>query len=218
MLGPGRGGGPGVYAEWLAGLGYRVHLLDPVARHVEEALAHASFTAALGDARHLEAGNASYDAVLLMGPLYHLTERADRLRALGEARRVVVPGGRVIAVGISRFASLLDGLRSGWLNDARFRAMVDHDLATGQHRNPAPDEHPEWFTTAYLHHPFELRASLRMRVWRSRPSWPLKDQAGSSPAATQLRSSKQRGSRARAQPARRNRSPDGYCSSPQLNR
>jgi ubiquinone/menaquinone biosynthesis C-methylase UbiE len=154
------GGGPGVYAAWLAGLGDRVHLVDPVPRHVSEALAHGTFTASLGDARELQAGDASYDAVLLMGPLYHLVERADRVRALSEARRVAVPGGPVLAVGISRFASLLDGLRSGWLSDARFRAMVEQDLATGQHRNPAPDERPEWFTTAYLHHPFELRSEL----------------------------------------------------------
>jgi SAM-dependent methyltransferase len=156
------GGGPGVYAGWLADRGYAVRLVEPVARHVAEArtISQAQrqhpFTAALGDARRLDEPSAAYDAVLLMGPLYHLVERADRLLALREARRVVRAGGCVVAVGISRFASLLDGLRSGWLGDPMFRAMIEQDLKTGQHRNPEPDRRPEWFTTAYLHRPDEL--------------------------------------------------------------
>src|SRR5207244_9616974 len=81
------GGGPGAYAAWLAGLGYRVHLVDPVQLHVDQATEAASraghsFTAALGDARHLEEADESFDGVLLLGPLYHLVQRADRVRAL----------------------------------------------------------------------------------------------------------------------------------------
>jgi SAM-dependent methyltransferase len=51
------------------------------------------------------------DVVLLFGPLYHLTQRVDRLTALQEARRVLRSGGLLLAAGISRFASALDGLR-----------------------------------------------------------------------------------------------------------
>ena len=78
------GGGPGVYAAILARQGYRVELIDAVALHVEQARAAAaaqpesSFTARLGDARALDADDASVDAVLLLGPLYHLTKRDDR--------------------------------------------------------------------------------------------------------------------------------------------
>src|SRR5215212_4595989 len=66
------GGASGVYATWLAPLGYAVHLIDPVPLHVEQAqeLAAAgsdSFTVALGDARRLEAPDGSFDAVLLLG-------------------------------------------------------------------------------------------------------------------------------------------------------
>src|SRR5262249_56642964 len=83
------GGGPGLYACWLAGLGYEVHLTDPVPLHLAQAEAAsraqggdpvASFT--LGDARALERPDGGTDAVLLLGPLYHLTDRADRLMAL----------------------------------------------------------------------------------------------------------------------------------------
>src|SRR5437763_1509723 len=54
------GGGPGVYAAWLARRGYTVHLLDPVTLHVEQALQtsrgqpdHPLAAAAVGDARNL---------------------------------------------------------------------------------------------------------------------------------------------------------------------
>jgi SAM-dependent methyltransferase len=152
------GGGPGAYAAWLAERGYAVHLVDPVPLHVEQAQQRGGFTAALGDARRLDEEDSTYDVVLVLGPLYHLTERADRVRALTEARRVLRPGGLLAAAAISRFASLLDGLKYDRLRDPEFRGIVEHDLAEGQHRNP--DRRPEWFTTAYFHRPDELVAEL----------------------------------------------------------
>jgi SAM-dependent methyltransferase len=152
------GGGPGAYAAWLTERGYRVHLVDPVPLHVEQAQQRGGFSAALGDARRLEEANSTYDAVLLLGPLYHLTERRDRVLALEEAGRVARPGGIVAAAAISRFASLLDGLLHGYLAHPAFRAIVEQDLADGQHRNP--DGRIEWFTTAYFHHPGELATEL----------------------------------------------------------
>jgi ubiquinone/menaquinone biosynthesis C-methylase UbiE len=155
------GGGPGRYAVWLADRGYRVHLVDPVPLHVEQARSAAPVrpgaalaSAAVGDARALPLLDASADAVLLLGPLYHLTERAARLQALAEARRVCRQGGVIIAAAISRFASTLDGLRGGYLEDPTFAAVAAGDLRDGQHRNPTDD--PAYFTTAYFHRPEEL--------------------------------------------------------------
>jgi ubiquinone/menaquinone biosynthesis C-methylase UbiE len=152
------GGGPGVYAEWLVGEGFRVHLVDGSPLHVERAADRSAgrFTVAIGDARALEEPDGSYDAVLLMGPLYHLTERPDRIAALGEARRVMRHGGVLVATAISRFASLLDGLYAGYLRDPRFARIVEQDLADGQHRSPDN----EAFTTAFFHRVEELRAEI----------------------------------------------------------
>jgi ubiquinone/menaquinone biosynthesis C-methylase UbiE len=91
------GGGSGVHAEWLAADGHVVELVDPVPLHVEQASRVPGVTARHGDARDLPMPGASADAVLLLGPLYHLVEREDRVRALREAARVVRPGGVVAA-------------------------------------------------------------------------------------------------------------------------
>lgn len=158
------GGGPGAYAFWLAGLGHRVTLVDAVPLHVEQALRTAALQpgrlegAVVGDARRLAHADASCDAALLMGPLYHLTERSDRIAALREARRVTRPGGIVVAAAISRFASTLDGLARGFLDDPVFERIARADLRCGQHRNPT--DNPFWFTTAFFHHPDELRDEM----------------------------------------------------------
>jgi SAM-dependent methyltransferase len=89
------------------------------------------------------------DAVLLMGPLYHLQERTDRLAALAEARRILRSPGVLAAAGVSRFASTLDGLDRGFIDDPEFRLMLDATLETGRHHNPTDD--PTYFTTAFFH-------------------------------------------------------------------
>jgi len=156
------GGGTGVYALPLTELGYQVRVVEPIRSHIDDVETQASepdlsgLSAVLGDARDLPENSDSYDAVLMLGPLYHLTERVDRVQAFREAARVTRPGGVVIAAGISRFASLIDGLKRQILSDPLFRSIVERDLQDGQHRNPDVTGHPEYFTTAYFHLPTEL--------------------------------------------------------------
>ena len=158
------GGGPGSYACWLARGGYEVHLVDPIPLHVEQASAASQaqpdYPIAelyVGDARHLERANDSVDVVLLLGPLYHLTERNERIAALQESYRILRKGGIIFAVAISRYASTLRGMVDGII-DPEYIKIVDRDLRDGQHRNPK--EHPAYFTTAFLHRPEELKAEM----------------------------------------------------------
>ena len=156
------GGGPGAYAVPLALAGYTVHLVDAMPLHVTQARQAADAacaplaSAAVGDARALAAADGSADAVLLLGPLYHLLEVADRAAALAEARRVLRPGGVLAGVVISRFASLHDGLRQGWAADQP--GVVESGLHTGIHRNP--EALPGRFTTAHFARPEELAAEV----------------------------------------------------------
>jgi ubiquinone/menaquinone biosynthesis C-methylase UbiE len=181
------GGAAGVYACWLAREGYEAHLVDAMPVHVEQARqasskqpGHALASISVGDARRLERADASVDAALLMGPLYHLTERSDRIAALREARRILRSGGLVVAAGISRFASVLDGLFRHLMDDPEFQRIVKRDLADGQHRNPM--NHPAYFTTAFFHHPEDLKAEAEeaglhheATVAVEGPGWLLQD-------------------------------------------
>jgi SAM-dependent methyltransferase len=154
------GGAAGVYSSWLGSLGYETHLIDPVPRHVEQARKSLATikSAEVGDARELAWKNESVDTVLLLGPLYHLTERGERLAALQEARRVLRPDGTLFAAAICRFAPLLDALVRGHVDDPRFAPILEQDLKNGQHRNTTSD--PNFFTTAFFHLPEELRAEV----------------------------------------------------------
>ena len=158
------GGAAGAYAFPLSERGYVVHLIDPVEIHLEQAKARCTSSGITlgsitkGDARRLTAPSNSADALLLLGPLYHLVERSDRLLALREARRILKTKGVLIAAAISRFASLIDGLARGFLRDPEFRKIVAGDLVTGQHRNPT--NQATYFTTAYFHRPEELAVEV----------------------------------------------------------
>jgi ubiquinone/menaquinone biosynthesis C-methylase UbiE len=158
------GGGPGAYAVWLAGQGYTVDLLDLVPLHVEqarrrfEALGLGRARALVGDARALPYAPASQDAALLIGPLYHLPARTDRLTALREAWRVLRPGGVVVAATISRFAPLLDGFFRELVRDPAYEEILGRDLESGWHENPSGN--PAYFTTAYFHRPEEVAPEL----------------------------------------------------------
>jgi len=158
------GGGAGVYALWLAELGYDVHLVDATPRLVDEAKRRSAAAArsiaslTVGDARHLRLPDEFADAVMVMGPLYHLIHADDRLAALREAHRVVRAHGTVLVAAVSRYASALDGLRARRAIDPAFVRMRDRDLADGVHLNES--KHPEYFTTAYFHRPEDLHREM----------------------------------------------------------
>jgi ubiquinone/menaquinone biosynthesis C-methylase UbiE len=172
------GGGTGLYADWLAGLGYDVHLVDVVPLHVDTALAYGTFSAAVGDARDLDAGDETCDAVLLLGPLYHLVSADDRLTALSEARRVTRPGGAVVAAAIGRYMALLDWCAAGELSEETLAKLLPV-IATGRH-DPSLG-----FTDAYFHTADELAGELREAGLRDvqvvgieGPAWIAADAAG----------------------------------------
>jgi SAM-dependent methyltransferase len=157
------GGGAGAYAFPLSEKGYIVDLIDPVPLHIQQARESGagrqiprSFQ--VGDARAIPARDGTADAVLFFGPLYHLTDRFERLTAIREANRVLRPGGVFLAVAISRFASSMDGIGRSLIRDPEFVEIMKEDLRTGQHRNHT--QNPTYFTTAFFHHPDEFKTEL----------------------------------------------------------
>ncbi|HEY7169797.1 MAG TPA: methyltransferase domain-containing protein [Vicinamibacterales bacterium] len=158
------GGAAGAYSVWLAAKGYDVHLVDASARLVEAArtlnatLARPIASLTVADARSLPQADRFAHVVLLMGPLYHLSDAIDRRAALREADRVLAPSGTIVVAAISRYASTLDGLARNLTADPAFVRIRDRDLRNGRHRNDT--DRPDYFTTAYFHRPEELQREL----------------------------------------------------------
>ena len=152
------GGGPGTYAAWLAELGYEVDLIDPIPLHVQQALARgrsgASFRAQVGDARALPFDSAVADAVVMMGPLFHLTDPADRHRALAECRRVLRPGGTLLASAMGRFFLFYKGVAANVVRDPEARARLVSITSTGIR----PSSEPPF--PAYAHRPEDLEREV----------------------------------------------------------
>lgn len=155
------GGGPGRYSLWLAALGYRVLHRDVVPLHVDQlrrqAAGNPQIDSAVADARDPGLDPGSADAVLLLGPLYHLDRRADRLKALAGAARVVRPGGPVFAAAISRWAARLDGV----LRHRLYRSSpLAEALLTGSERTGRLTPLSPGGFTGYSQRPGQLRAEI----------------------------------------------------------
>lgn len=151
------GGGPGRYALELARQGYTVTLADISSAELDFARQQAQAQGIILaevmtlDARHLSPlSNASFDIVLMLGPLYHLLSLPDRQAALNEACRVLRPGGLMLAGFISRFAPFRDAAVKypDWLE--KEPEYAESILQTGVHDQPQG-----W--TAYFAHPNEIK-------------------------------------------------------------
>ena len=101
------GGGYGEYSFWLASLGYKVYLYDIAEGNIRMA---ADMGTELGvelkemqvaDARSIDRPDASADAILLFGPLYHIVEKEERLLCLRECHRLLKPGGLLFTANIT---------------------------------------------------------------------------------------------------------------------
>jgi SAM-dependent methyltransferase len=145
------GGGTGFYSRRLSEQGYVAHLVDPVGEHVRAAREGSPrlASAEVADARALPWPDESADVVLLMGPLYHLQARQDRITALREANRVLRPGALLFATIIPRWASALIGMIQEWVFDASYAEMVHEEVTSGVHRRP--DQWPNLFMDGYFH-------------------------------------------------------------------
>ncbi len=99
------GAGTGVYSLHFARKGHQVSAVELSPANIQAFRAHLT----PGDSIDLHQGNAvdlsifpdsAFDAVLLLGPLYHLHKEEDCQQAIAEARRVCKPGGRIYAAFI----------------------------------------------------------------------------------------------------------------------
>ena len=128
------GGGPGRYALYLAEKGCDVTLLDLSPENAKFAKAKAAelkvFLKTLcGDAREADTiASGQFDHVLLMGPLYHLLEEKERVKAVNAALQLLAPKGVLFATFINMIAGFIFAMKeapelmlSGLLADIEYR-------------------------------------------------------------------------------------------------
>ncbi len=112
-----------------------------------------------GDARDLSAFTpGSFDAVLLMGPLYHLLQEEERRAAVQEAVRVLTGGGLLFAAFIGRYAPLVDMARAYPQRIGHFWDRIRRVLEDGIN---LPSEEEPGFTSAHFAHPDEIRPFMQ---------------------------------------------------------
>jgi S-adenosylmethionine-dependent methyltransferase len=153
------GGGPGRYSIELARRSYEVTLIDLSRTCLELARCKAAEAGVRlagiiqADARSLPMlVDGSFDAVLLMGPLYHLLEHQQRLRAVREAHRILRPGGIVFAAAITRNIMVMAAAAIDVDYIARCRDQLESVLATGIFRKEPANQFPD----AWLCRPDEV--------------------------------------------------------------
>jgi len=140
------GAATGRYTLELARRGYAVTAVDLTAallercrqRLAEEGL-DKQVRLVVADARDLSAvAEKEFDAVLLMGPLYHLVLEADRVRALSQAHDRLRQGGLLFSSFISRLGVFGELLRDtpAWIEDREVRSFLERG------RRPDDDTRP----------------------------------------------------------------------------
>jgi 2-polyprenyl-3-methyl-5-hydroxy-6-metoxy-1,4-benzoquinol methylase len=139
------GAATGRYTLGLAKRGYRItavdmskNLLEIARKRIQEEGVEENVSIMHADARDLNGiTKKDFDAVLLMGPLYHLVEEADRKTALKEAADHLKEGGILFSAFISRLGIMGDLLRSmpEWIEN---EAEVQNILAIGKNPDHIP--------------------------------------------------------------------------------
>ena len=146
------GGGYGEYAWWLASLGHEVHLFDISETNIKisEVLKHEYpnvhlESAEVCDARSIPRKSKSADVILLMGPLYSITEYEERILAVKESYRLLKDNGILFTAALTPYGGLLHRItvyhnfednKACELDDPDVISMFERALTDGCYLNP----------------------------------------------------------------------------------
>ena len=166
------GGAYGEYSWWLASLGYEVHLFDlsetniKMSKELTKEYPDCSLAASeICDARKVPRTDKSADAVLLMGPLYHIMDYTERINAVKECHRLLKSDGILFSAALTPYSVLLDKLTvyspngESYLENPDFLAMVERELKDGCHINPNKEVYAG-LGSSHLHTAKALKAEL----------------------------------------------------------
>jgi len=157
------GGGYGEYSFWLTSLGYDVYLYDIAEENIRmsmdmgEKLSLKLKDAKVEDARSIDRPDASADAILLLGPLYHIVESEERISCLKECYRLLKTNGVLFTGNITRYSTMLKYISlydiQPHINDSEFYNIIENTVKNGIHTKKP-------MGLAYFHTPKELKEEL----------------------------------------------------------
>ena len=138
------GAGTGRYTLGLIQRGYTVTVveisranLEACREYLSEAGLEDRAKFILGDARYLkDLPEKEFEAVLLMGPLYHLVHESDRQMAVREAYNHLCQGGVIFSALISRFG-IWGNILKNFPKAIEFKDQIRYVLDNGS-------DHPDW--------------------------------------------------------------------------
>lgn len=151
------GGGPGRYSIYLAKKGHDVTLFDLCEKLVEQAAENAKNAGVVlkdciqGNVLALcdTLSGKEYDAILCMGPMYHLLEENQRKEAINQCMGLLKKGGILIVSFISAYAPIVDCLKAYPQNVGKMKESFLRYLEDGRHDSRID----EGFTDAYFFNP-----------------------------------------------------------------
>jgi len=150
------GVGVGHYSELLARRGSNIYLVDVASRLLDaaqERLTKAGLQEHVLSITNASATDLSFipdascDAVLMLGPFYHLSLPEERLQAASEARRILRKGGLLFAVGINRLTMLDWTYSDRPANILAEREWLEIIMRTGNLGSPEGGVPSFWHTT-----------------------------------------------------------------------
>ena len=125
------GAGTGRYSRALAEKGYQVDAVELIEHNIEVFKQHITGNEPVrifqGDATDLAAFETNtYDITLLLGPMYHLYEKDDQLKALSEAIRVTKKGGVIFAAYCNNDATIVQFcFQREMIKTERYKQLID---------------------------------------------------------------------------------------------
>ncbi|WP_314588616.1 class I SAM-dependent methyltransferase [Paenibacillus terrigena] len=156
------GAGTGSYSFYYAEKGLEVTAIDVTPGNIEKINAkkadfpHIQLDEVLGDATDLSAYTSeSFDAVLCLGPYYHIVDAGARKSLIQESLRVLRPGGILAIAYINKYSvvPMLVKKLPGFIQEGTIRKVMQDDCIHGG------DPEAFW-TDSYYTTPDELEAYM----------------------------------------------------------
>jgi 2-polyprenyl-3-methyl-5-hydroxy-6-metoxy-1,4-benzoquinol methylase len=158
------GGGPGRYSFYLASQGYNVTLIDLAEKNIEFAKEKGKeigiklknyIHANILEIDFIPAN--SFDSVLCMGPLYHLINKEDRIKAIDQCLRILKPNGILVITFVTTFAQSISLLKRSPEKISEWIPVLNKTISTGIN----VDDFDTGFTEAYFFHPLEIELFMQ---------------------------------------------------------